>query len=264
MKRSGLGLDDDERVMMMANTWKIAIDGPAGAGKSTIARKVASTMEYVYVDTGAMYRAMALYMLRQGFTADEAKADPEGYAVKASAACQNAEISIAYQENAAGEREQVVLLGGENVNGVIRNQEVSEMASVTSTIPAIRVKLVELQQELASTQSVVMDGRDIGTVVLPDAQVKVYLTASSAVRARRRYIENVQKQKAGATVSPEDLDLEVIQKDIEERDYRDMHRAASPLTQAEDAVLVDSSDMTIDQVVETILNLIASKKADLR
>lgn len=138
------------------------------------------------------------------------------------------------------------------------------MASVTSAIPAVRVRLVELQQALAQTQNVLMDGRDIGTVVLPDAQIKVYLTASAAVRARRRYLENLGKQKAGADVAPEDLDLQVIQKDIEERDYRDMHRAASPLRQAEDAVLIDSSDMTIDQVVEAILNLVASKKADLR
>lgn len=138
------------------------------------------------------------------------------------------------------------------------------MASVTSAIPAVRIKLVELQQALAQKQSVVMDGRDIGTVVLPDAQVKVYLTASAAVRARRRYLENLAKQKAGAEVAPEDLDLAGIQKDIEERDYRDMHREASPLRQAEDAVLLDSSDMTIDQVAEAILNLVASKKADLR
>ena len=239
----------------MEEKFSIAIDGPAGAGKSTIAKKVARTLGFVYVDTGAMYRAMALYMLRQGYTAAEARRDPQAYEAKASAACQDAKISIEYRDG-----EQVVLLNGENVNSLIRTEEVSEMASVTSAIPAVRTKLVELQQELAMAQDVVMDGRDIGTVVLPKAQVKVYLTASVEVRAKRRYIENVQKQKAGKDVPAADLDPDKISREIADRDYRDMHREISPLKQAEDAALVDSSDMTIDEVAETILNLYASKK----
>ncbi len=240
-------------------TFNIAIDGPAGAGKSTIAKKVASTLEFIYVDTGAMYRAMAVYMMRQGYTAESAKADLEKYTAFAAQKCQDADISIEYQNG-----EQVVLLEGENVNGIIRTQEVSEMASVTSAIPEVRAKLVELQQQLAKKQNVVMDGRDIGTVVLPDAQVKVYLTASVDVRAKRRYIENVQKQKAGKEVAPEDLDLEAIKEDIAARDHRDMTREASPLKKADDATELDSSDLTIDEVAEAILNLYASKKADLR
>lgn len=213
---------------------QIAIDGPAGAGKSTIAKKVAAELGFIYVDTGAMYRAMALYMIKNGIRADE----PE----KISATCESADITIRHENG-----EQVVLLNGENVNGLIRTEEVGNMASASSVNGDVRRKLVELQQKLASETDVVMDGRDIGTVVLPNADVKVYLTASSRVRAERRFKE--------LTAKGENCDIDVIEKDIIERDYRDMHREISPLKQADDATLVDSSDMTIDEVAKTIVDL---------
>ena len=213
---------------------QIAIDGPAGAGKSTIAKKVAAELGFIYVDTGAMYRAMALYMIKNGIRADE----PE----KISAICDSADITIRHENG-----EQVVLLNGENVNGLIRTEEVGNMASASSVNGDVRRKLVELQQKLASETDVVMDGRDIGTVVLPNADVKVYLTASSRVRAERRFKE--------LTAKGENCDIDVIEKDIIERDYRDMHREISPLKQADDATLVDSSDMTIDEVAKTIVDL---------
>lgn len=215
-------------------SYNIAIDGPAGAGKSTIAKLVAKKRGYIYVDTGAMYRAMALYLLRTGVDISDRAAIAK--------ACQNADISIAYQKG-----EQVVLLNGKNVNAYLRTEEVGNMASVSSAVPEVRKKLVELQQELAAKEDVVMDGRDIGTVVLPNADVKVYLTASTHTRAMRRFLELQEKGQAA--------DLEKIEADIADRDYRDMHRETSPLRQAEDAVLVDSSEMTIEQVVERILSL---------
>ena len=205
----------------------VAIDGPAGAGKSTIAKRIARKLGYIYVDTGAMYRAMAYYLIQNQVDA----ADKEAIA----AACQHADISICHQDG-----EQVVLLNGENVNAYLRTEAVGNMASVSSVVPEVRKKLVELQQKLARETDVVMDGRDIGTVVLPDADVKVYLTASVETRAKRRFLELQEKGEPA---------------DIEDRDYRDMHRDISPLRQAEDATLVDSSDMTIDQVVERILEL---------
>ena len=214
--------------------YNVAIDGPAGAGKSTIAKAVAKKMGLIYVDTGAMYRAMALFMIRE-------KVDPQD-AEAISTKCKEADITIDYENG-----EQVVRLNGENVNGMLRTEEVGNMASVTSVQPAVRVKLVELQQALAKVRDCIMDGRDIGTCVLPDAQVKIYLTASSDVRAKRRYDELVAKG--------ESCDLAQIKADIEERDYRDMNREHSPLKQAEDAVLVDSSDMTVDEVIETIIGL---------
>lgn len=219
----------------------IAIDGPAGAGKSTVAKKVAKELSFVYVDTGAMYRAMALYLLRKGVSRD----DPD----EIGEACQNAEISIEYQNG-----EQIVLLDGENVNAYLRTEEVSGMASVSSAVPRVRAKLLDLQRKLAKTMSVVMDGRDIGTTILPDADVKIYLTASSLTRARRRYLEYQEKG--------EPCDLAEIQKTIEERDQRDMTREISPLCQAEDAVLVDSSELTIDETVEKILSVYHSKVSE--
>lgn len=212
----------------------IAIDGPAGAGKSTIAKKVAAKLGYIYVDTGAMYRAMALYLLQNGISAQDTEA--------VSAKCQSADISIEYRNG-----EQVVLLNGENVNGLLRSEEVGNMASASSVNPDVRRKLVELQKQLAASKDVVMDGRDIGTCVLPNAEVKVYLTAGSAVRAKRRYDELVAKG--------EECDLAAIEADIIERDHRDMTREISPLKQAEDAVLIDSSDMTIEEVEDAILKL---------
>lgn len=219
----------------------IAIDGPAGAGKSTVAQKVAKELSFVYVDTGAMYRAMALYLLRKGVNRE--KPDEIGEA------CQNAEISIEYQNG-----EQIVLLDGENVNAHLRTEEVSAMASVSSAVPRVREKLLDLQRKLARTMSVVMDGRDIGTTILPDADVKIYLTASSLTRARRRYLEYQEKGEA--------CDLAEIQKTIKERDQRDMTREISPLCQAEDAVLVDSSELTIDETVEKILSVYHSKVSE--
>lgn len=215
-------------------SYNIAIDGPAGAGKSTIAKAVAKKLNYIYVDTGAMYRAMALYLLRAGVDAEDEKAISE--------ACKKADITIRYENG-----EQQVYLNGENVTGLLRTEEVGNMASATSKQPVVREKLVELQKNLAASSDCIMDGRDIGTCVLPNAQVKVYLTASSMVRAKRRYDE--------LTAKGETCDLEKIKADIEERDYRDMHREHSPLKQAEDAVLVDSSDMTIEEVIEHILAL---------
>ena len=212
----------------------IAIDGPAGAGKSTIAKKVAKSLGFIYVDTGAMYRAMALYMIKNGISAEESD--------KISATCQSADITIKYEDGV-----QVVYLNGENVNGLIRTEEVGNMASASSVNGDVRKKLVELQQKLAQTTDVVMDGRDIGTVVLPGADLKVYLTASSKVRAERRFKE--------LTAKGIECDFDAIEKDIIDRDYRDMHRENSPLMQAEDAVLVDSSEMTIDEVAEKILEL---------
>ncbi len=214
--------------------YNIAIDGPAGAGKSTIAKLIAKKMNLIYVDTGAMYRAMALHMLRQGVAAEDADAINEK--------CQEADISIAYEDGI-----QVVYLNGENVNAYLRTEEVGNMASKTSVQPGVRRKLVELQQKLASEKDCIMDGRDIGTCVLPGADIKVYLTASSQVRAQRRYDE--------LTAKGEVCDLEQIRLDIEERDYRDMHREHSPLRQAEDAILIDSSYMTIEEVADAVIAL---------
>ena len=220
--------------------YNIAIDGPAGAGKSTIARRVAKELSFIYVDTGAMYRAMARYLLRRKVNRDDTE--------QIGNICQDAEISIEYQNG-----EQIVLLNGENVNSYLRTEEVGNMASVSSAVPRVREKLLSLQRKLARDMSVVMDGRDIGTTILPDADVKIYLTASSLTRARRRYLELQEK----GTV----CNLDEIQKDIEERDQRDMNREISPLRQAEDAVLVDSSDLTIQQVVDRILQIFRSKTA---
>ena len=217
-------------------SYNIAVDGPAGAGKSTIAKAVAKRMNLIYVDTGSMYRALALFIVRQKIALDDRE--------KIIEKCGGADVTIRYEDGV-----QVVYLNGENVNAYLRTEEVGNAASAISPIPEVRKKLVELQRKLAAESDCIMDGRDIGTCVLPHAQKKIYLTASSEVRAKRRYEELLAKG--------ETCDLKKIQADIEERDYRDMHRETSPLKQAEDAVLVDTSDMTIEEVVEKLIALCA-------
>ncbi len=221
-------------------THQIAIDGPAGAGKSTIAKKVAKELGFIYVDTGAMYRAMALFFIRQNVKPEEKE--------KVETLCRQAKITICYKDG-----QQLVLLNGEDVTGLIRQEEVGNMASATSAIPQVRAQLLSLQQDLANSENVVMDGRDIGTVVLPEAQVKIYLTASAKVRAARRCLELTQRG--------EEADEAVIEAQIIERDQRDMNREISPLRQAQDAVLVDSSEMNIEEVVEKILEIYRQKAA---
>ncbi len=212
--------------------YNIAIDGPAGAGKSTIARAVAKKMNLIYVDTGAMYRAIALFLIRQ-------KTDLQNQD-KIIEQCKSADVTIRYENGV-----QVVYLNGENVNAYLRTEEVGSAASVISSIAKVREKLVELQRRLAAESDCIMDGRDIGTCVLPKAQTKIYLTASSSVRAKRRFDE--------LTAKGESCELEKIQADIEERDHRDMSREISPLRQAKDAVLVDTSAMTIQEAVDRII-----------
>lgn len=220
-------------------SYNIAMDGPAGAGKSTIAKAVAKKMNLIYVDTGAMYRAMALFMLRE-------KVDI-GNPQEVSEKCLEADITIRYEDGV-----QVVYLNGENVNPYLRTEEVGNTASKVSPQPAVRKQLKALQLKLAAESDCIMDGRDIGTCVLPGADVKIYLTASSAVRAKRRFDELTAKGEA--------CDLKEIQADIEERDYRDMHRETAPLKQAQDAVLVDTSDMTIEEVIDTIVAICEKKR----
>ncbi|HIT06559.1 MAG TPA: (d)CMP kinase [Candidatus Scybalocola faecipullorum] len=218
--------------------FNIAIDGPAGAGKSTIAKKAAADLGFIYVDTGAMYRALALYFIRNGIDG----ADEE--------AIKNALTQISVTLQYSGGTQQV-LLNGENVSDLIRTEEVSRMTSVTSALGCVREKLLSLQQDMAAAHDVIMDGRDIGTNVLPNADIKIYLTASVAERARRRYLE--QKQKGGTS------SLEEIEKDIIERDTRDKNRAIAPLRRAEDAVYLDTSDMNIDEVAAEIERLYREK-----
>lgn len=216
-------------------TINVAIDGPAGAGKSTVAKRLAYELGFIYVDTGALYRAIALYMLKNEVDiSDEAKVTEWLNGVR---------VSLAFKNDA-----QHVLLDDEDVTSEIRREEVGKAASVISVYPAVRKELLSIQQHLAWTDDVIMDGRDIGTCVLPDAQIKIYLTASVKTRAMRRYKELIEKGQK--------CDLAEIEKDIEERDYRDMHRDIAPLKVAEDAIVIDSSDMTIDEVVDKLYNLV--------
>ena len=214
--------------------YNVAIDGPAGAGKSTIAKLVAKEKGYVYVDTGAMYRGLAIHFLENGIEAEETG--------KIVEACKDADVTIRYED---GQKQ--VYLNGKNITAKLRAEVVGNMASKSSAIPEVRAKLLELQRELARKENVIMDGRDIGTCVLPDADVKVFLTASVETRAKRRYDELVEKGVS--------CDLEEIARDIAERDERDSTREIAPLKQAEDAVLVDSSHMTIEEVVAAIVKL---------
>ena len=219
--------------------FNVAIDGPAGAGKSTIAKAVAKELNLIYVDTGAMYRAVALYMLREGVDLTDRE--------KVAGKCALADVTIRYEDGV-----QVVLLNGENVNAFLRTEEVGEAASVISPIPQVRKNMVALQKSLAAKSDCIMDGRDIGTCVLPDAQLKIYLTASSQVRARRRYDE--------LSAKGESCDLNKIKADIEDRDYRDMHREESPLRQADEAVVVDTSDKTVEEVIASVTELCRSRR----
>lgn len=212
----------------------IAIDGPAGAGKSTIAKRVAKEIGAVYVDTGAMYRAIALYLIRQGVKLEEED--------KMEQLCRGADVTLAYEDG-----QQQVLLNGENVNAYIRTEEVSRMTSVSSAKKEVRAGILDLQRNLAKTTQVVMDGRDIGTNILPDARVKIYLTASAATRAKRRFDE--------LTAKGEVCDLAEIEAMIKERDERDMNREIAPLKQAEDAVLVDTSDMSIEEATARLIEI---------
>lgn len=214
--------------------YNVAIDGPAGAGKSTVAKLVAEKKGYIYVDTGAMYRGLAIHFLDRGIQAEETE--------KVIEACKDADVKIQYENGM-----QQVYLNGANVTGRLRDEAVGQMTSKCSVIPKVREKLLDLQRELARTQDVIMDGRDIGTCVLPDADVKVYLTASVETRAKRRFDE--------LTAKGESCSFDEIARDIKERDARDMNRETAPLKKAEDAVLVDSSDMTVEEVAETIAGL---------
>ena len=212
----------------------IALDGPAGAGKSSIAKLVAKKLSFVYLDTGAMYRTIALYVLKNQIApSDEAAV---------VARLDDIEITLSHENG-----EQQIFLNGENVSKEIRKEEVGNMASVSSANPEVRAHLLKLQRNLAAENNVVMDGRDIGTTILPNAEVKIFLTASAKTRASRRYLELTEKGEA--------CDMDEILKDIVDRDERDMNRAVSPLKKAEDAVLVDSSEMGIDEVVESILSV---------
>lgn len=213
----------------------IAIDGPAGSGKSTIARILSQKLGFIYVDTGAMYRAIALYCLRQGLKAEEEE--------KIERLLPQIEVSIAYEEG-----NQVVYLNGENVSDQIRTPQVSAMTSPVAAYGPVREKLLELQRRLARENDVVMDGRDIGTHVLPDAELKIYLTASVETRALRRYKELEEKG--------DKTPLSEIEESIRQRDERDMNREIAPLKQAEDAYFLDSSDLTIDEVVAKIEELV--------
>ena len=220
-------------------SFNIAIDGPAGAGKSTIAKQAAAELGFMYVDTGAMYRTIALYLLRGGI-------DPENEGQLAKALDQ-IQIGMRHEDG-----QQKMILNGEDVTHLIRTQEVGQMASVSSAKAIVREKLLSMQRSIAATTDVIMDGRDIGTRILPKADLKIYLTASVAARAKRRFLELQQKG--------EDVTLSRIEAEITERDERDMHRSVAPLCQAEDAVLIDSSDMTIKEVTDRIISLVKERQ----
>ena len=220
---------------------KIAIDGPAGAGKSTIAKKVAEKLGLVYVDTGAMFRGIALYMTEKGIEGNEVD--------RIKTELEKVKIDIVYEDG-----EQQLILNDENVSKSIRKPEISKAASAFATIPEVRTRLLNLQRELAAKRPVVMDGRDIGSKVLPEATVKIFLTADVKVRAERRYKELTEKG--------ENVDIADIMADIKSRDEQDIKRAVSPLTQAEDAVLVDTSSLSIDEVVDTIIKIACEKNPE--
>lgn len=212
----------------------IAVDGPAGAGKSTIAKITAKKIGYIYVDTGAMFRAIALSTIRRGVDTD----NPE----EVEKAIEDVNVSLDYIDDT-----QIVLLNGENVNDFIRTPEVSAVTSSIAKYACVREKLLGLQRKMAVKKHVIMDGRDIGTTVLPEAFIKIYLTASVEARAERRFRELTEKG--------ENVSLDDIKKDIADRDHQDMTREISPLKQADDAIFVDTSMMTIDEVVRNLVNI---------
>ena len=218
----------------------IAIDGPAGAGKSSIAKALSKRLGYIYIDTGAMYRAVALFFLENNVA--------DGTDSRIESLLDKLEISIKYEDGA-----QKVILNGEDVTGKLRLEEIGKLASKFSAIGIVREKLVALQRKLAQKENVVMDGRDIGTVVLPNADLKIYLSASSKVRAKRRYLELLEK---GHT----DLDINDIEDEIIKRDEADMNRKISPLKQADDAYYLDSSDITLEEVVSKILSMVKEER----
>ena len=218
----------------------IAIDGPAGAGKSSIAKALSKRLGYIYIDTGAMYRAVALFFVENNIS--------DGTDSRIESLLNKLEISIKYEDGA-----QKVILNGEDVTGKLRLEEIGKLASKFSAIGSVREKLVALQRKLAQKENVVMDGRDIGTVVLPNADLKIYLSASSKVRAKRRYLELFEK---GHT----DLDINEIEDEIIKRDEADMNREISPLKQADDAYYLDSSDMTLEEVVSKILSMVKEER----
>lgn len=220
---------------------EIAIDGPAGAGKSTIAKRVAEKLGLIYVDTGAMFRAIALYMTGKCVKSNEID--------KVKEELNNICLDIVYENG-----EQQIILNDENVSKLIRNPEISKAASSFAQVPEVRERLLLLQRELASKRPVVMDGRDIGTKVLPSAAVKIFLTADVRVRAERRYKELTEKG--------EKVNLEDIMSDIKSRDEQDMNRKVSPLVQADDAVLVDTSSLSVDEVVDAIIKIACDKNPD--
>ena len=224
----------------MNECFSVAIDGPAGAGKSTVAKGVAKEVGALYLDTGAMYRAVGLYMLGNGISPTDAEA------VTLHAA--EADVDVRYIDGL-----QRVFLCGEDVSEAIRENEVSAAASAVSAVPLVREILVERQRAIAASRSVVMDGRDIGTKVLPGATLKIFLTASAAVRARRRFLELKEKGQ--------EVPFEQLLEEINRRDYNDATRAASPMIQADDAILVDSSDMTAEQVIARVVSLLHEREA---
>ncbi|MBR4500765.1 MAG: (d)CMP kinase [Clostridia bacterium] len=221
----------------------IAVDGPVGAGKTTICDTVCKKLGILHLDTGAMYRAVGISALRKGVSTDDEES------IVRLLTSGEVDIDVEYRDG-----EQITLVNGENVNGLIRTQEAGSAASAVSRFPGVRRHLVALQQAMAKRQSMLLDGRDIGTVVLPDADVKIYLTASSLKRAERR---RAQLLEAGT-----DIPLEEIIREVEARDYQDMNRETDPLRRAEDAVVVDSSDLTFEETVERVLSLIKAAKKE--
>lgn len=217
----------------------IAIDGPAGAGKSTIARLAAKELGYIYVDTGALYRTIGLAAFRRGLTAEDKE--------QIIAMLPEIKVALAFNDR----QEQIVLLDGEDVSGLIRTPEISMMASAVSAIPEVRAYLLDLQRDMAHTNNVIMDGRDIGTVVLPDAKIKIFLSASPECRARRRYDELIEK---GMDVKYEDILSDVIA-----RDYADSHRDIAPLKPADDAINVDTSGEDLETSVNKLLGIMRER-----